>query len=110
MSQDLGLDDNPTLILNSYLEESRGSFNFIDKKVGFITGKTGKKPVSKSEYFNETIKSWIDDNKKPQIFMVKLSDKEKAQSGGYDILVLSWVKIFSDKSQDLAIKHLESKK
>ena len=111
-SDSLGIDDNPILnereveLLNSLLAESRIEFDFADKKVAFITGSNGRTIVSKSDYFKHSVIPWIEKDSKPQIFMVKLTEDEKKESGGYDVIVLSWVKIFTPKSQERAIKYL----
>ena len=78
-SDSLGIDDNPILnereveLLNSLLAESRIEFDFTDKKVAFITGSSGRKIVSKSNYFKHSVIPWIEKDSKPQIFMVKLT-------------------------------------
>ena len=111
-SDSLGIDDNPILnereveLLNSLLAESRIEFDYTDKKVAFITGSNGRKIVSKSDYFKHSVIPWIEKDSKPQIFMVKLTEDEKKESGGYDVIVLSWVKIFTPKSKERAIKYL----
>ena len=112
-SDSLGIDDNPTLneneveLLNSLLAESRGDFDFSGKKVAFIIGNTGRTIVSKSNYFKNSVVPWIEKDSVPRIFMVKLTESEKQKSGGYDVLVLSWVKVFTPKSQEKAIQYLE---
>jgi len=108
----LGVDNNPLMnenevkLLNSLLEETRSNFDFANKKVAFITGSNGNTIVSKSDYFQNSIIPWIEEDSKPQIFMVRLTEDEKTKSGGYDVLVLSWVKIFTPKSQEKVITRL----
>ncbi len=115
-SDSLGIDDNPILnesevvLLNSLLAESRKGFDFTNKKVAFITGSNGRTIVSKSDYFKKSVIPWIEKGSEPQIFMVELTEDEKKESGGYDVIVLSWVKIFTPKSQKKAIQYLEYKK
>lgn len=114
ISDSIGIDDNPFLnkteveLLNSLLNETRTDFNFTDKKVAFITGSNGGKIVSKSDFFRNTVIPWIEKNSKPQIFMVKLTEDEKLKSGGYDVLVLSWVKVFIPKTQEKVINKLKN--
>lgn len=38
--------------------------------------------------------------------MIRLTEDEKAQSDGYDVLVLSWVKVFTTKAQKRVITQL----
>ena len=108
----LGVDNNPLMnenevkLLNSLLEETRSNFDFANKKVAFITGSNGNTIVSKSDYFQNSVIPWIEEDSKPQIFMVRLTEDEKTKSGGYDVLVLSWVKIFTPKSQEKVITRL----
>lgn len=111
-SDSLGIDDNPILnkneveLLNSLLNDTRDDFNFTDKKVAFITGSNGGTIVSKSNYFQNSVIPWIENDSEPQIFMVKLTEDEKLKSGGYDVLVLSWVKVFTPKTQEKVIRQL----
>ena len=111
-SDSLGIDDNPTLnkneveLLNSLLNDTRNDFNFTDKKVAFITGSNGRTIVSKSDYFQNSVIPWIEKDSEPQIFMIKLTEDEKLKSGGYDALVLSWVKVFTPKTQEKVIRQL----
>ena len=93
-------------LLNSLLEETRSNFDFANKKVAFIIGSNGNTIVSKSDYFQNSVIPWIEEDSKPQIFMVRLTEDEKTKSGGYDVLVLSWVKIFTPKSQEKVITRL----
>ena len=107
-----GIDNNPVLnnhevkLLNYLLEETRDDFDFTNKKVAFITGSSGSKIVSKSDYFEYSVKPWIEKGSTPQISMIRLTEDEKAQSDGYDVLVLSWVKVFTTKAQKRVITQL----
>ncbi|MCG8578292.1 MAG: hypothetical protein MI866_00145 [Bacteroidales bacterium] len=111
----LGIDNRTILnnyevkLLNSLLEEQRDTFDFKNKKVAFITGSSGTKIVSKSEYFNNSVIPWIEKDSRPQIFMYQLTDEEKSKSGGYDVLVLSWVKLFTDKRRKKTVEILGEK-
>ncbi len=111
-SDSLGIDNRPVLnnyevkILNLLLEEKRDTFDFKNKKVAFITGSSGTRIVSKYEFFNNSVIPLIEKDLRPQIFMRQLTDKEKSKSGGYDVLVLSWVKIFTDKRRTKIVEIL----
>ena len=115
-SDSLGIDNNPLLnpseveLFNLLLEESRDGFDFKDKKVAFITGSNGGTLVSKSDYFKNSIIPWIEKDSEPQMFMVKLTEVEKTKSGGYDVLVLSWVKVFTPKTQERIVTQLGTDK
>lgn len=111
-SNNLGIDNSPLLnesevtLLNSLLEEQRDTFDFRNKKVAFITGSSGSKIMPKSVYFHSSVIPWIEEDSNPQIFMVRLSDEEKLKSGGYDVLVLSWVKVFTSRRQKKTVEIL----
>jgi hypothetical protein len=108
----IGIDDNPNLnedetkLLNSLLDEKRDDFDFKDKKVAFLTGSSGRTIMAKSDYFKNSVIPWIDDGSRPQISMIKLTKEEKEKSGGYDVLVLSWVKALTRRGQRKIIEEL----
>ncbi len=108
----LGLDNSPFLnkdeaiLLNSLLEEQRDSIDFVNLKVAFIVGSGGRTIVTKSDYFKNSVAPWIKNNSKPQISMILLTEKEKENSGGYDVLVFSWVKVYNPQKQYLIIEEL----
>ncbi|MCB0482325.1 MAG: hypothetical protein KDC83_12915 [Flavobacteriales bacterium] len=91
-------------LLNALLANSRDTFSFENKKIAFITGSSGSKVLAKADFFDTCIHPWIKEDKKPQIFMVQLSEKEKDQSGGYDAFVLSWVKVFTKRQKRKVIE------
>lgn len=104
------LDMQEAEVLNSILVESRGSFDFRGKKLAFVTGSSGSRIISKSDYFETCIFPWLDKGESPQIFIVELTKEEKDRSGGYDALVLSWVKVFTRKQKRRIIKKLVNEK
>ena len=93
-------------LLNSLLENSRGTFDFHGKKIVFITGSSGSKVLSKTDFFDSCINPWTEKGRKPQIFIVELTGEDKNKSGGYDAFVLSWVKVFTDKRKKKVIEQL----
>jgi hypothetical protein len=108
----LGIDNNPILngyevkYFNDILEERRDTFNFKNKKISFVTGSSGTMIVSKEDYFTRLVKPWLIKGSKPQTFFVALNKEEKEISGGYDAIVLTWVKLFTDKRKKKIIKQL----
>lgn len=100
------LTSNEVTILDSLLNNTKEIFDFGDKKVAFISGSSGSRVLSKKDFFETCINPWIEEGKEPQIFLVKLDENEKAISGGYDALLLSWVKVFSDRQKRKTIKEL----
>ncbi|HZH74314.1 MAG TPA: hypothetical protein VFD91_17615 [Mariniphaga sp.] len=90
------LSEQEVILLNHLLKNLRDTFDFHGKKVAFITGSSGNRLLSKADYFNQ-IKPWLDAGDTPQASIVLLTEEEKDKSGGYDVLVLSWVKVFSER-------------
>jgi len=108
----IGADNSPFLngdeikLLNFLLEEQRDTFEFANKKVAFVTGSSGSMIVRKSEYFKKSVVPWIERDSRPQISIILLSEEEKIKSNGYDVLVLSWVKLFTDRRKRKTIEQL----
>lgn len=108
----LGLNNAPVLnkfeseYFNKVFKDKRGTFNFNDKKAIFLTGTSGSEIVEKVEYFERLVKPWLIKNSSPQIFFKILNEEEKATSGGYEVIILSWVKVFSAKKQRQIIKKI----
>ncbi|HUC80756.1 MAG TPA: hypothetical protein VMR70_07560 [Flavisolibacter sp.] len=109
----LGTDDKPLLnrqeatLLNSFRKNKQDTFDFKGKQIAFVTGSTGGRLLAKSYYFKTFIKPWIDKGSSPQCFVVQLTAEERLKSGGYDAIVLSWVKLFTDKQRKKIISRLQ---
>jgi hypothetical protein len=93
-------------LLNSLLDNTRLRFDFHNKKIVFITGSSGSKILSKTDFFDSCINPWTENEEKPQIFMLELTAEEKIKSGGYDAFVLSWVKVFTENRRKKVIEIL----
>jgi len=111
----LGVDDTSDRlnkyeieILNYFLNETQSNFDFKDKKIAFITGNSADRILTKKEYFDTCIIPWLKKDTKPQIFIEKLTPIEKIDSGGYDVLIMSWVKFFNKKKKKKIIKELKN--
>jgi hypothetical protein len=107
---ELGLDNKPTLtetestFLTDYMtNEQRKNFNFKNKKVIFVTGKSGEQIGTKSDYF-EYIREWNKNGNKIATWIVELKENEKIYSGGYDVIVTYWVKMFTEKRKKKILK------
>jgi len=94
-----GVDDSPILnkyeseFLNYYFKDIGGTFNFINKKIVFITGSSGSKISNKIEYF-DSIRKWQNDyNSKITTSVIQFTPEQKEESGGYDAIVTYWVKL-----------------
>jgi hypothetical protein len=112
----LGVENSDTLtiqeaeLFNELLAQRRDTFNFLNKKVAFLTGSSGNKIVGKEFYFDNAVVPALERGEKPSIYMVLLKPTEKAASGGYDVLVLSWGRMFTQEQRKEIIKQLGAKK
>ena len=89
------LDSTEAESLNRIFETNRKDFDFINKKVGFITGSTGSIKSHKEDYFDmhkkhSVNKSYPCDN--GTLYIFDLASKKK--SGGYDAVIVYWSKMF----------------
>ncbi|MEL0652998.1 MULTISPECIES: hypothetical protein [Algibacter] len=100
-----GIDNNPKLTqveseyLNAYLNEKLNGFDFKDKKVIFRTGNSGNRIGTKKEYF-EHIQKWDEKNSKVATGIDILTNEQKSESGGYDVIVTYWVKVLTEKRKN----------
>lgn len=107
------LDSTEGKFLNVVFETKRNDFDFIDKRVAFITGSSGKSEGSKNYYFDMQEKHSADstypcDNGTLYIF----NAVQKAESGGYDAVIVYWSKfLFSNEDVVKRLKqHRKNKK
>jgi hypothetical protein len=95
-----GLDNNPALthdeaaFLNEYFNESdRKGFDFTGKKILILGGSAGSSLRSKIDYFksikDRIVKTTIPIASRPY----PLTEEEKMQSGGYDVVLTFWNKV-----------------
>ena len=98
------------MFLNTTLKSKGDTFDFANKRIAYVTGSSGGKIISKQDYFLTCVKPWTDKGTTPQFFLVNLTNDERKKSGGYDALVLSWVKLFTDKQREKIIKQLGQNK
>lgn len=108
----LGIDDNP--ILNKYeanyfnieCKDQKNDFDFLDKKVAFVTGSSANKLLTKSTYF-DNVKARLKGNHGITHFAIFLTDEERINSGDYDVIIASWVKLLTDKRRRQIISELK---
>ena len=111
----LGIDNNPRLTkyeaeyFNNEFKDWRKGFDFKDKRVAFLTGSTANKHLTKSDYFKE-VKSRLKDNYGMTHSALYLTEEEKLKSGGYDAIIVSWVKLLTDKRRRQILAELNLKK
>ena len=108
-----GIDNNPKLtqteseFLNEYMTEyNKQNFDFTNKKVIFVTGNSGNKFGTKSEYFDQ-IKQRNQSNDKIATWVVKLNEKEQIESD-YDVIVTYWVKVITEKRKRKILNEIKA--
>lgn len=110
----LGIDNNPRLnkyeaaYFNNIFKDRRENFDFVGKKVAFITGSTANRHWSKTEYFSEIKPRQFTESSGSFQFPIFLTEEEKIKSGGYDVILLSWVKLLTDRRRKQIISELQS--
>lgn len=115
-SDSLGVDNHVSLnkqeidFLNTSLKNSRDTFDFSNRKIAFVTGSSGGRLIAKRDYFSTCIRPWTEKGTSPQIFFVRLTPEEKQKSGGYDAIVMSWVKLFTVNQRNRIIGQLSENK
>lgn len=104
--EEMGIDTVPLLneyesiFFNFLFLDKRGSFDFRDKKIAFLSGSTGSLRITKKRFFDlkkedYKIKGYLDMNPWYQLFVLK---KEVGEQLGYDAVVISWCKkLLSEK-------------
>ncbi len=104
------LNQYEVIYFNSALDSTQlfDGFTFNDKNVLFLNGNYGAMIKSKSEFFEQFGKPWFEKEDFPQLQIIILTDKEKAELKNYDAIVVSWSKIpLSERNRD---KFLENGK
>ncbi|MDR1372826.1 MAG: hypothetical protein LBJ17_06890 [Dysgonamonadaceae bacterium] len=89
------LNETEGSYLNKIFETVRKDFDFVNKKIGFLTGSSGIKKSNKELYFDMHKKhsanaNSLCDNGTLYIFKVE----QKAKNGGYDAAIMYWSKFF----------------
>lgn len=108
-----GLDNNPKLTpaeseyLNAYLTEKRNGFDFKNKKVLFATRNSGNRIGTKKEYF-DYIRKWNEKNSKVATGIDILTNEQKSESDGYDVIVTYWVKVLTEKRKKKILSEIKA--
>ena len=102
----LGLDNNPILTkaesdyFNKAFKDHKANFNFSKMKIGFFYGNNGSRIQTKKQYFDSAKNRLGNCESASNDFVIKLTNEEKAESGGYDFIIVSWSKIIpTDKER-----------
>lgn len=80
------------------IERGEVSLDIINKQIAFLTGGSGATILNKRTFFERQIFPWTKKALKPPFSFIILTEEEKYRSGGYDLLMLSLVKMIT-KSQ-----------
>lgn len=84
----------------------KDSVDLSGKKVAFVTGPTGGRIIVKSNFFLNNVLPWIRKKEMPVVFPIELSAEEKVKSSGYDVILLVWVKEFTDVQKERIVNQL----
>ena len=103
------LNQDESAYLQEYLQDDLKAYELKGKKVLFITGSAASRRGSKSEYFNH-IRSWNEKNSRVATTISLLDEEEKEASGGYDLILGYWVKLFTDGRKRKIIRRLSKNK
>ena len=74
------------------------TFDFYGKKIGFFFD-IARFPISKKEYFDRWGKEYYENQSGVVNQLIVLNKIEKAESGGYDAIIVSWSKFKVTKGQ-----------
>lgn len=102
------LNDQELELLSSLLTNPIDIAEIRGKRIAFVTGSSGGKIITKAACFETNIYPWIRKGLKPQVQGLILSPEEKRLSGGYDVIVLCWVKHYSDRQRIRTIMRLRT--
>ena len=102
----LGLDNNPILTMaesdyfNKAFKDYKANYDFSKMKIGFFYGNNGSRIQTKEQYF-DLVKNRLGNCESASYdYVIKLTNEEKAESGGYDFIIVSWSKIIpTDKER-----------
>ncbi len=101
------LSPQETEILNEIFSESDPDFDFQNKRIAYVAGTTGNIILTKDEFFKKYMDPIVDDEKRNVCNLIILTESEKIESGGYDAVILTPAKLFTDKDRNEMIKMLK---
>jgi hypothetical protein len=107
-----GSDDAPILtpreahLLDSLLPEHPGPAALAGKRYAFVTGSTGHVLEPKSVFFQRHVLPWTTIGKQPVVAWQPFTEPERRASGGYDGLILVWVKYLGPKQRNTLMREL----
>ena len=81
-----------SLYFNCIFEKSRNDFDFTGKKIGFVSGSSGKIKSNKREYFEQEKDRYIHNYAPNGGTLYVFYEEQKKKSGGYDAAIVYWCK------------------
>ena len=109
----LGVNDSlllnlqESLYFNCIFEKSRNNFDFTGKRIGFISGSSGKIKSNKRKYFEKEKDRYIHNYTPNGGILYIFNEEEKKKSGGYDAAIVYWSKVIMPI--DKVVERLKSK-
>ena len=85
--------ENEAIFLNNYLNTEQQHFDFRGKKVAFVKSSGGMTIISKKDYFDGVKERPLTGEGRMSTFCIFFTEKEKQESGGYDVILTKWVKL-----------------
>ncbi|MFT3739186.1 MAG: hypothetical protein QM786_10550 [Breznakibacter sp.] len=81
------------------------TYDFTNKHIAFAGGTSGNLIFSKEEFF-KYMKVDIEKEKKNVCGLIVLTESEKRESGGFDVIILTPVKVFTESHRQKLIREL----
>lgn len=81
------------------------TYDFTNKNIAFAGGTSGNVIFSKEEFF-KNMKLNIEKEKKNVCSLIALTESEKQESGGFDVIIMTPVKIFTESHRQKLIREL----
>ena len=96
---------------NTAFKDRKVNYNFNNLKLGFFYGNNGSRSQTKKQYFDLVKNRLGNCSSASNDLVIELTNEEKTESGGYDLIIVSWSKIIpTHKSKARMIKELKNKK
>lgn len=104
------LNENEAQYFNEVKQTWLDSFDFKGKKLAFTYGNFGKSIKTKSFYFKYWGKEYYKNGNRVVNLYLILTPEEKKESGGFDVIVVSWSKfMINNKNRAKIIKRVNRK-
>jgi hypothetical protein len=100
------LTTNEATSLNSIFSKQSKDFDFRGKSIAFAVGTTGTQIENKNGFFEKYINPVIEGKNKNVCSLIVLTKEERSKSGGFDAVVMSPAKIFTNEHREILINEL----